>query len=149
MAILAIVPWATGVATAGSWPYLHRTSCPQPPHHSVTPDFITICLLSSLLPTVSEALSVALKPADALSFLLCGDWPFLRQYIHLWLHWPLPTVQPQPSLRSGPAYGTILCAPMQRRSWQRTEGKAGQKKKKMKIAVMLENWRWGGRGRLQ
>lgn len=49
--ILAIMPWASGVTNASSWPYLHRISCLQPPYHSL-PFFIPLSLFTSLLPSV-------------------------------------------------------------------------------------------------
>lgn len=111
------------------------------------PPSLSTRLLSSpimLFSTISKALSATLKPADTLYFLLCRDWPFPQQNIHLWLHWPLPTVQPQSSLRNG-LQRYIVCASMQIVGWQRKEENAGQKNGNSSYAVKLM-LKWKGEG---
>lgn len=78
---------------------------------SIHPSPLFSCSLLS-----QKAVAVALKPADALSSLLCTEWPFPQQYIHLWLHWPLPTVQPPLiSPRSGLQTAHCLCIHAERK----------------------------------
>lgn len=112
----------------------------------------TICLsilqsttvISSVVPCCFSSLwTAALKPADALSSLLCTDWPFYQQYVCLWLHWPLPTVQPLTSLPEMDFRHTT-CASMQRGDWRRAEGgNASQKPENGSLIVKLtlKNWK--------
>lgn len=44
--MLTSMPWATGVTTTGSWPYLYRASCLQPPYLSFLPTYFFIFAVS-------------------------------------------------------------------------------------------------------
>lgn len=70
---------------------------------------------------------------------------FLQQYIHLWLHWPLPTVQPLTSLPEMDFRQHIVCVAMQRGGRQKDRGE--KLDRKIKMSVRLLNWCRSVRGR--
>ena len=55
---------------------------------------------------------------------LSAQWPFLRQYIHLWLHWPLPRVTLS---QEWTADNTLSVHPGREKRQQRVEGETRSK----------------------